>query len=133
MAALAALAFACAAATQAPAHDASPPANAAAQSAPQPAYAPSPAAQAAAQPAQTSAPSAPAALSAQAPAQDALKQIIEEGDPADLDWPGALADRGLIAKLYASNGYRFLWSDGAKPTAAALSLIGELRRAGDRG
>ena len=37
------------------------------------------------------------------------------------------------AKLYQDRGYRLLWSDGAKPSAAAIALVQELRRAGDRG
>ncbi len=38
-----------------------------------------------------------------------------------------------MAKLYQDRGYRLLWSDGAKPSAAAIALVQELRRAGDRG
>jgi len=70
---------------------------------------------------------------ADAPAADALKRIMEEGNPAYLDWTPPPADRDLIAKLYDANGYRLLWSDGAKPTAAAISLLQELRLAGERG
>jgi murein L,D-transpeptidase YcbB/YkuD len=69
----------------------------------------------------------------QAPAEDALKQIIDEGHPAYLDWATALIDRERVAKLYEANGYRLLWSDGGKPTSAAINLLQELRRAGDRG
>ncbi len=69
---------------------------------------------------------------ATAPAEDALKQIIEEGNPAYLDW-AASRDRDQIGKLYEANGYRLLWSDGEKPTAAAISLLQQLRLAGDRG
>ena len=68
-----------------------------------------------------------------APAEDALKQIIAEGNPAYRDWSAALADRDQIAKLYEANGYRLLWSDGEKPTAAAILLLQELRNAGERG
>ena len=75
---------------------------------------------------------APAARAA-APAEDALKQIIEEGNPAYLDWSAASSDRDQIGKLYEDNGYRLLWSDGEKPTAAAISLLQQLRLAGDRG
>jgi murein L,D-transpeptidase YcbB/YkuD len=70
---------------------------------------------------------------AQAPATDALKQIIEEGNPAFVDWSTAASERDQIGKLYEANGYRLLWSDGEKPTAAAISLMQELRLAGERG
>jgi murein L,D-transpeptidase YcbB/YkuD len=59
--------------------------------------------------------------SAQSPAEDTLRQIIEEGNPAYLDWSTALADRELIGRLYAANGYRLLWSDGEKPSTAAMN------------
>jgi murein L,D-transpeptidase YcbB/YkuD len=67
-----------------------------------------------------------------APAEDALKQIIEEGNPAFLDWAAAPSDRDQLGKLYEDNGYRLLWSDGGKPTAAAISLLQQLRLAGER-
>jgi L,D-transpeptidase YcbB len=70
---------------------------------------------------------------AQGPAEDTLRQIIEEGNPAYLDWSTALADRELIGKLYAANGYRLMWSDGEKPSTAALVLLQELRHASERG
>ncbi len=70
---------------------------------------------------------------AQAPAEDALKRIIEEGNPAYLDWSAAPRNRGQIGNLYEANGYRLLWSDGAKPTTAAISLLQQLRLAGERG
>ncbi len=70
---------------------------------------------------------------AQAPAEDALKQIIDEGNPAYLNWSTALSDREHIGKLYADSGYRLLWSDGEKPTAEAIALLQELRSAGERG
>jgi len=70
---------------------------------------------------------------AQGPAEDTLRQIIEEGNPAYLDWSTALADREFIGRLYAANGYRLLWSDGDKPSTAALVLLQELRHASDRG
>ena len=70
---------------------------------------------------------------AQSPAQDALKRIIDEGDPAYLNWSAALSDRERIGKLYEDSGYRLLWSDGEKPTTAAITLLQELRRAGERG
>src|ERR1700726_487134 len=70
---------------------------------------------------------------AQGPAAASLRQIIEEGNPAYLDWSTALADRELIGRLYAANGYRLLWSDGEKPSTAALVLLQELRHASDRG
>ena len=73
------------------------------------------------------------AAGAQGPAEDALRQIIEEGNPAYLDWSTALADRELIGRLYAGNGYRLLWSDGEKPYAAVLVLLQELCHASDRG
>jgi L,D-transpeptidase YcbB len=73
------------------------------------------------------------AASAQEPAEDTLKRIIEEGNPAYLDWSTALADRELIGRLYAANGYRLLWSDGEKPSPEALVLLQELRHASDRG
>ena len=72
------------------------------------------------------------AVSAQGPAEDTLKRIIEEGNPAYLDWSTALADRELIGRLYAANGYRLLWSDGEKPSPEALVLLQELRHASDR-
>jgi L,D-transpeptidase YcbB len=75
---------------------------------------------------------APAAF-AQAPAEDALKRIIEEGNPAYLDWSPVSTDRDQIGKLYEANGYRLFWSDGEKPTAAAISLLQQLRLAGERG
>ena len=70
---------------------------------------------------------------AQVPAEDALKQIIDEGDPAYLDWSNALGDRDRIGKLYADNGYHLLWSDGGRPTAAAIGLLQQLRQAAERG
>ena len=70
---------------------------------------------------------------AQGPAEETLRQIIEEGNPAYLDWSTALADRELIGRLYVANGYRLLWSDGEKPSTAALVLLQELRHASDRG
>ncbi len=78
-----------------------------------------------------SAPAAPA--SASASAEDELKQIIEEGNPAYLDWSSDIAARDQIAKLYQTNGYRLLWSDGEKPTATAILLLQELRNAAERG
>jgi murein L,D-transpeptidase YcbB/YkuD len=75
---------------------------------------------------------APAAL-ADAPAADALKQIMEQGNAAAIDSTILPADREKLGKLYEDNGYRLLWSDGAKPTAAAISLLQELRLAGERG
>ena len=69
---------------------------------------------------------------AQAPAEDALKQIIAEGDPTYLDW-SALGDRERIGKLYQDNDFSLLWSDGTKPTAAAIILLQELRGAAARG
>ncbi len=75
--------------------------------------------------------SAPA--QAAAPAEDALKRIIEEGNPAYLDWSAATGDRDQIGKLYEDNGYRLLWSDGEKPTAAAIGLLQQLRLAAERG
>src|ERR1019366_8364400 len=70
---------------------------------------------------------------AQAPAADALKQIIDEGNPAYLNSSTPLSDRERIATLYEANGYRLLWSDGAQPTQAASNFLQELRQAGDRG
>src|SRR5216683_3013354 len=70
---------------------------------------------------------------AQAPAEDALKRIIEEGNPAYVDWSAASSDRDQIGKLYEANGYRLFWSDGRKPTASAISLLQQLRLAGERG
>src|SRR5579859_1367119 len=70
---------------------------------------------------------------AQSPGEDALKQIIEEGSPAYLDGSTSVADRELVGRLYAAEGYRLLWSDGAKPSPAALVLLQELRHASDRG
>src|SRR5712664_189902 len=75
---------------------------------------------------------APPAL-AQAPAEDALKRIIEEGNPAYVDWSGASGDRDQIGKMYEANGYRLFWSDGQKPTVSAISLLQQLRLAGERG
>ncbi len=75
----------------------------------------------------------PAPALAPGPAEDALKQIIEEGNPAYLDWSSDLAARDQIAKLYQANGYRLLWSDGEKPTATAILLLQELRNAAERG
>jgi murein L,D-transpeptidase YcbB/YkuD len=68
-----------------------------------------------------------------APAADALKRMIEEGNPAFLDWVVTSSDRDQIGKLYEANGYRLFWSDGVKPTAAAISLLQQLRLAGERG
>src|SRR5882762_11372232 len=70
---------------------------------------------------------------AQAPAEDALKRIIEEGNPAYVDWTAASSDRDQIGKMYEANGYRLFWSDGRKPTASAISLLQQLRLAGERG
>ncbi len=79
------------------------------------------------------APAAQTQAQSVAPAEDALKQIIEEGNPAYLDWSAAAGDRDQIGKLYEANGYRLLWSDAEKPTAAAISLLQQLRLAGERG
>jgi murein L,D-transpeptidase YcbB/YkuD len=65
-------------------------------------------------------------------AEDALKLIIDEGSPA-LEWSSTLIDRERVGKLYADLGYRLLWSEAGKPTAVAIGLIQELRRAADRG
>jgi murein L,D-transpeptidase YcbB/YkuD len=70
---------------------------------------------------------------AQGSAEDSLRRIIEEGNPAYLGWSTALADRELIGSLYAANGYRLLWSAGERPSTAALVLLQELRHASDRG
>ena len=70
---------------------------------------------------------------AQAPAEDALRRIIEEGNPAYVDWTAASSARDQIGKLYEGNGYRLFWSDGQKPTAPAISLLQQLRLAGERG
>ncbi len=70
---------------------------------------------------------------AQSATQSALKQILDESQPPSLDWPVAAADRERAALLYQRNGYRLLWIDGDKPTAAAMSLLQELRQASDRG
>jgi len=70
---------------------------------------------------------------AQAPAGNELRQIIEEGNPAYLDLSAALIDREVVARLYQDNGYRLLWSDGEKPTTAALNLLQELRNSAQRG
>jgi L,D-transpeptidase YcbB len=76
---------------------------------------------------------ASSAALAQAPSEDALKQIIEEGSAAYFDWTVTLSDRERIAKLYQDNAYHLLWSNGGKPTAAAVSLVHELEHADDRG
>jgi hypothetical protein len=73
------------------------------------------------------------APAADAPAVDALKQILEQGNAASIDPDSRPADRERIGKLYETNGYRLLWSDGAKPTDAAISFLQELRLAGERG
>jgi murein L,D-transpeptidase YcbB/YkuD len=70
---------------------------------------------------------------AASPAEDSFKQIIEEGNPAYLDWSTALGDRERIAKLYRDNDFHLLWSDGRKPTAAAIALLQEMRAAAERG
>jgi len=62
-----------------------------------------------------------------------LKRIIEEGNPAYVDWSGASGDRDQIGKMYEANGYRLFWSDGQKPTVSAISLLQQLRLAGERG
>lgn len=72
------------------------------------------------------------AAPAQSLSEDALRQILEESPPY-LDWPVSESDRERTALLYQQNGYRLLWIEGGKPTAAAMSLLRELRRAGDRG
>ena len=74
-----------------------------------------------------------AAAWADAPAEATLKRIIEEGNPAYLKWSSTLTDRDQITKLYEDDGYRLLWSDGGKPTAAAATLLQGLRQAGERG
>ena len=68
---------------------------------------------------------------AQAPAEDALKQIIDEGNAEYLDW--SAGDRDRIGKLYQANGYRLFWSNGANATTPAINLLQQLRLAGDRG
>ncbi len=68
---------------------------------------------------------------APAPAEDALKQIIEEGNGGYLDW--SASDRDRIGKLYEANGYRLFWSDGINATTPAINLLQQLRLAGDRG
>lgn len=64
---------------------------------------------------------------------DALKQLIDKGDPAYLNWTAALSDRERVAQLYAATGYHLLWSDGEKPSTAATTLLQELRQASERG
>jgi murein L,D-transpeptidase YcbB/YkuD len=70
---------------------------------------------------------------ARVPAEDTLRQIIDEGDSAFPDLSTALADRDRIGKLYAANGYRLLWSNGKKASSAAIALLQELRNASSRG
>ena len=70
---------------------------------------------------------------AQAPAEDALRRMIEEGNPAYLDWSAAPSDRDQIGKLYEANGYRLFWSDDQKPTTTAISLLQQLRLTGKHG
>ena len=65
--------------------------------------------------------------------EEALKQIIAQGPAPYPDWPAAAGERERMVKLYQDRGYRLLWSDGAKPSAAAIALLQELRRAGERG
>ncbi|HEX4242657.1 MAG TPA: L,D-transpeptidase family protein [Steroidobacteraceae bacterium] len=77
--------------------------------------------------------SAGAAPAAQPPSGDALRQIIEEGDPGLSG--GRLAtptDRERLDRLYQGNGYRMLWSSGGKLTPAASALLDQLRLAADR-
>jgi murein L,D-transpeptidase YcbB/YkuD len=76
---------------------------------------------------------APAQAAAPADAQEAIRQIVEESNPAYLSGSATLVDREWVAKLYETSHYRLLWSDGARPTAAALGLVRELRQAEDRG
>lgn len=71
-------------------------------------------------------------IAGQIAAEDALKQLVDEGDPTSLG-SASLKDREQIGKLYQDTGYRLLWSDGAAPTAAALVLLQELRLASARG
>jgi murein L,D-transpeptidase YcbB/YkuD len=72
-------------------------------------------------------------VQAQAPAENALKQIIAEGNPEYLAGVASSGDRDRIGKLYEANGYKLFWSDGTKATEAAISLLQQLRFAGDRG
>ena len=74
-----------------------------------------------------------AAAFAQAPAQDALRRIIDEGNPTYLDWASQPSDRDQVGKLYLANGYRLFWSDGVKPSGAAIALLQQLRMANERG
>jgi len=67
------------------------------------------------------------------PAADALRRVLEESNPAYLDGSSTLVDRERIAGLYAAGGYRLLWSNGEKPTTAAIDLLQELRQAAQRG
>jgi murein L,D-transpeptidase YcbB/YkuD len=76
---------------------------------------------------------APLAASARAPGEDALRQIIDEGDSAFPDLSTALADRDRIGRLYSAGGYRLLWSNGEKASPAAIVLLQELRNASSRG
>ena len=76
---------------------------------------------------------AQAPATAPAPAEDALKRLIEEGNPAYLNWSATANDRDQIGKLYEANAYRLLWSDGAKPSVQAIALLQQLRLAGERG
>jgi murein L,D-transpeptidase YcbB/YkuD len=69
-------------------------------------------------------------VSAQTASQDALTQILEESPPY---LAVSANDRERAALLYRQIGYRLLWIDGGKPTAEAMSLLRELRQAGDRG
>src|SRR5579871_5503896 len=70
---------------------------------------------------------------AQPPSADALRQIVEEGDPGLSGGRGAgPADRERLQHLYQANGYRMLWSSGGKLTPAASALLDQLRRAADR-
>ncbi len=70
---------------------------------------------------------------ARATPEEALKQIIAQDRAPYPDWPVAAGERERMVKLYEDGGYRLLWSDGAKPSAAAIALVQELRRAAERG
>jgi murein L,D-transpeptidase YcbB/YkuD len=62
-----------------------------------------------------------------------LKNAAQTGSLSGLRWPRFPHYRDELTKLYSGSGWRPVWSEGARPTAAARATIEILRHASERG
>ncbi|MBZ5619549.1 MAG: L,D-transpeptidase family protein [Acidobacteriia bacterium] len=62
-----------------------------------------------------------------------LRQIAEAGQLADLRWPNFTHYRLHVRNFYEPAGYALAWIRGGQPTPQALSIIGILQKAEDKG